>query len=441
MAEKTTIQEVLDFVDVISKFIEDKQYEVPYHLNLIDEMHINENGHSRILSKLIRYQSTEGKYIFLESLFKYVANKCEKKSFGDISIENPKITQERCRIDLWVLDNDYAVIFENKVYNAKDQEAQIARYIEHTMYDEISIDQYKKKRYEKDKIYVIYLPQKDNKDPDPQTWIKSELNYKEAFKERYAKATFDRVILPWLKDDVLPMIPRKDEMLECAVVQYIDYLEGLLGVREYDKMIDNMVQTKIKDHLGWKDDQLQNNIEQLDSYRVSIAQLSTNLLSVFYESLKNKLVTQYKYSKTTEKQGEENGLKCISGTFEVVEDKIYIFIYITANGILVNLQNSPDWEKPKKIKIVTTGTQEEVVYSPLCELIRSKVCKDIESTKIGCDNYEYLYVSKDGTVNKEGKYISKANMTWSEGANFLDELINRIEHWKNAILSAEDTLE
>ena len=30
---------------------------LPYHLNVIDELHINENGHSRILTKLLQYRS------------------------------------------------------------------------------------------------------------------------------------------------------------------------------------------------------------------------------------------------------------------------------------------------------------------------------------------------------------------------------------------------
>ena len=39
---------------------------LPYHLNVIDELHINENAHSRILCKLLQYQSENGKYEFLE---------------------------------------------------------------------------------------------------------------------------------------------------------------------------------------------------------------------------------------------------------------------------------------------------------------------------------------------------------------------------------------
>ena len=83
------------------------------------------------------------------------------RSFSKIKIKNPEITQEKERIDLWVKDKDYAIIFENKVYDANDQEAQIARYIVKT----------RAYRFSDDKIYVIYMPSTGEKEASEQTWI------------------------------------------------------------------------------------------------------------------------------------------------------------------------------------------------------------------------------------------------------------------------------
>ena len=131
-AEHSSIQSTLDFAEGVAGTIAKNKHLVPYHLNLIDELHINENGHSRILYKLLEYRNPNGDYIFLKSLLKYIARNCE--AFEKICVINPEITQELCRIDLWIRDRagGYAIIFENKVYNATDQEAQIARYIECT---------------------------------------------------------------------------------------------------------------------------------------------------------------------------------------------------------------------------------------------------------------------------------------------------------------------
>lgn len=234
-AEHRSIQSTLDLAEGVAKVIEENKHLVPYHLNLIDELHINENGHSRILYKLLEYRDPEGRYKFLESLLKYIAKDCEK--FGEISVTKPEITQELCRIDLWVRDKDYAIIFENKVYNATDQEAQIARYIECTQGC----------GYPLDKIFVVYLPQSDDKDPSEDSWGK----YKEDFASRYVKFSFRNGVLPWLKSDVLPSIPDKDPLLKSAIEQYVDYLEGLFKQRESDKILNIMVEDYIKQQLGF----------------------------------------------------------------------------------------------------------------------------------------------------------------------------------------------
>ena len=230
-----SIQSALDLAEGVAGTIAKNKHLVPYHLNLIDELHINENGHSRILYKLLEYRTPDGDYIFLKSLLKYIARNCE--AFEKICVINPKITQELCRIDLWVRDKDYAIIFENKVYNATDQEAQIARYIECTQGN----------GYPLDKIFVIYMPQKDDKDPVDDSWGE----YKEAFASRYVKFSFRNGVLPWLKSDVLPSIPDKDKLLKSAIEQYVNYLEGLFKQRESDKILNTMLENYITEQLGF----------------------------------------------------------------------------------------------------------------------------------------------------------------------------------------------
>ena len=234
-AEHRSIQSALDLAEGVARTIAKNKHLVPYHLNLIDELHINENGHSRILYKLLEYRNPNGDYIFLKSLLKYISKNCE--AFEKICVTNPKITQELCRIDLWVRDKDYAIIFENKVYNATDQEAQIARYIECTQGNGCPLD----------KIFVVYMPQKDDKDPADDSWGE----YKEAFASRYVKFSFRNGVLPWLKSDVLSSIPDKDKLLKSAIEQYVDYLEGLFKQRESDKILNTMLENYITEQLGF----------------------------------------------------------------------------------------------------------------------------------------------------------------------------------------------
>lgn len=292
-AEHRSIQSALDLAEGVAGTIAKNKHLVPYHLNLIDELHINENGHSRILYKLLEYRNPDGDYIFLKSLLKYISKNCE--AFEKICVTNPGITQEQCRIDLWVRDKDYAIIFENKVYNATDQEAQIARYIECTQGN----------GYPLDKIFVIYMPQKDDKDPVDDSWGE----YKEVFASRYVKFSFRDGVLPWLKSEVLPSIPDKDKLLKSAIEQYVDYLEGLFKQRESDKQLYIMIENYIKEKLGLNDDPFMNKkkldrkIEELDEVKQYLVNMIDDYKTQIFEQWKqhfNRCFTQYRCELTND---------------------------------------------------------------------------------------------------------------------------------------------
>ncbi|MBP5722235.1 MAG: PD-(D/E)XK nuclease family protein [Bacteroidales bacterium] len=211
--EEKDFEQLLKFSKKFKKKKIEEEKKLPYHINVIDELHINENGHSRVLTKLLQYRN-KNKYVLLQSLLKYITEKKKKTEFRRIKIDAPTITQEKKRIDLWVRDTEYAIIFENKVYDATDQKAQIYRYIKKTK---------DARRYKDEQIYVIYLS-RDGKEPDPQSWGK----YKESFVSRYVNLSFRNDILPWLRECILSKFNNnnKEKYLQSAILQYIDFLEG-----------------------------------------------------------------------------------------------------------------------------------------------------------------------------------------------------------------------
>ena len=222
--------ELLKIGNILCRTYESEKLKLPYHLNIIDELHINENGHSRILMRLFCYRNEKGEYEFLKSFIDYIQSNTHSDEFKRIKIDNPTITQEEQRIDLWVRDKSYAIIFENKVYNASDQDAQLHRYIEKT----------KGKGYNTNNIFVIYLPQYYH-EPDEQSWGE----YQRDFESRFVIIPFQDGIIKWLKEYVLPNIRYKDQYLFSAVTQYIDYLEGLFGIRTINnRLIMNLEKYK-----------------------------------------------------------------------------------------------------------------------------------------------------------------------------------------------------
>ena len=172
------VHQLLEVAEAVRQKSERAKALLPYHINLIDELYINENGHSRILAKLLQYRSGKGQYEILQSFIDFVISNSLIDDGSKIHIQEPVITQETERIDLWVRDKDYALIFENKVYNAADQDAQLSRYIEKT----IDIG------YNAEQIYVFYLPQYQH-DPDERTWG-DNTSTKEGFKSRFAVLSF-----------------------------------------------------------------------------------------------------------------------------------------------------------------------------------------------------------------------------------------------------------
>lgn len=237
------------FSEEFARHLKEERLKLPYHLNLMDELHPNENAHSRILLRLLQFANEQGEFEIYQSLLHYI--KQRQPGFGNITIDKPRMTQEEARIDLWVRDEAYAIIFENKIYNAQDQEAQLARYIEKTV-------ELPGKKYEAEKnIFVVYLSSDGRQEPDGQSWVNDKgIDYRPIIGNRYINLSFRNDIYPWLKEQVLPNVRCKDVYLKTALVQYVDYLEGRYYLRETEKQLkmkmDAFIEGKLE--LQGKDD-------------------------------------------------------------------------------------------------------------------------------------------------------------------------------------------
>ena len=175
------MQKVFTLVKDINDFVNAKKKNLPYNINVIDELHANENAHSRILRKLLQYQDSFNRYRILESLIHYISLLEGKTEFANIKIQAPTITQETERIDLWVRDTKtkYSIIFENKIKGAIDQDNQLARYILKTI----------NQKFDEKNIFIVYLSA-DEKKPADYSWKYEGQNYESKFKNRYVNLSF-----------------------------------------------------------------------------------------------------------------------------------------------------------------------------------------------------------------------------------------------------------
>ena len=236
-------ENLLSVIDIVNSFAEVYQKEkskLPFSFNVIDELHINENGHSRVLAKLLQYK-VERKYPILESFIKLLQSKCQCEM--NIKIGSPDISNEQNRIDALIVEKGkYAIIIENKIYWASDQKDQIDRYVDCVRQSEFKTND---STGLLENVFVVYLTQDGRKEVSSESFNKARavLGWKSDSEQgQFIPLNYKDDILPWLKNDVLPNCTLKEDLLSSGIKQYIDYLDGLLGLRK--SQIDLMYNMK-----------------------------------------------------------------------------------------------------------------------------------------------------------------------------------------------------
>lgn len=226
--------EIFDNVNKLSNSLigiyKKEKSKLPYHINIVDLLWANENAHSRIFAELLK-QNSLNKYDILESLYDYL--RIINSDFDRKPIK-PRITSEKDRIDLLILDTDHAIIIENKIHGATDQPEQLARYI----------DKVKNQGFKENKIWVIYLTRYGD-EPENQSWR----NYKDDFLGRFFRISFRNDVLLWLEEAVLPNCKIKDVYLKSTIEQYIDHLKGIFNLRTNQNEMNKELQNHIKQEL------------------------------------------------------------------------------------------------------------------------------------------------------------------------------------------------
>lgn len=227
------VVEDFELTKSLAQYYEEQEATLPFHINVIDALYANENAHTRILTHLLKYKE-EGKYLILSSFLKRIQT-FNAESFD---IENSKVYFNKDNIDgLIEKECEYAIIIENKIHWADDQDKQIERYVTTEI----------EKGIPADNIWVIYLTRDGRKKVEDYSLTEKT---RDLLKDRFVEMDYRHDILPWLKDDILPNCRLKEDLLASAIKQYIDHLEGLLGMRDTRKDFREKVQNKIANSIG-----------------------------------------------------------------------------------------------------------------------------------------------------------------------------------------------
>ena len=262
-----------------------------YNANIITELHANENAHSRILRMFLQYDDGKKKYPILG---KFLDIPKVKQVFGNKEFKSPVFTNERERIDVLIEEpRSFAIIIENKINGAPDQDTQLERYIKSVeSHGSISFDN----------IYAIYLTDNGEKIVDECSLTKEakkKLNYNgSADMGRFIPLNYRYDILPWLEKEVLPNCIEKEDLLISALKQYIDYLKCMFGIIENEEQ-KILIMEKLKEEIGISGNDLESvekcfkTIEELECLKNRVVELKNGLVENWVEEYIKKPFREY----------------------------------------------------------------------------------------------------------------------------------------------------
>ena len=158
----------------------------------------------------------------------------------------------------------YAIIFENKIWNAEEQPNQLANYIK-GMHEP-------KYGFTDEQIYIVYLPSNDEHRPTSKSWNKT---YQQAFESRYKSISFKEGIIEWLESDDLKVID--DECFAHSRFLFTDYLKRVFNLTETDNMENQRISELIRKELELSDNDICYNIAKLTAKQNEITECVNQL--------------------------------------------------------------------------------------------------------------------------------------------------------------------
>ena len=216
----------MDSIEEIKKQYRDLCKTLDNNINFLSIVPMNEDNHTDILAEILRFR-LNGKQAFIKSFLKCAFSDSVFDDEWDISTQNNFI-------DCLLESKPNAIIIENKVRGAADQNNQIQSYIDHLLKNEYKIEN----------IFVIYLTAFGG---SPNQASLPEKQRKELTENgRYAEINYYNDILPWLEKDVLPQCPYREQSLISSLQLYIDCLKRMFGIDVRQQTIAKKMQTVLE---------------------------------------------------------------------------------------------------------------------------------------------------------------------------------------------------
>lgn len=248
-------------IQLVRKEVEENR---PYHFNALLNSSPLEPNVSSIFAGFLR-QKTDGRYSVLESFVKFCFGDTFTSSIEKPIIETETEVKDLKRIDILIYEKGkYAIVIENKIWDATEQPNQLANYIKGVKEPKFG--------FTDNQIYVIYMPSTDEHRPTNASWSKS---YQQAFESRFRNISFRDSVIGWLESDDIQTID--EEYFSHSRFLFIDFLKRVFRLTKTDNMENQKIDEYISQELGLKENDNSYNIAKLTAKFNEITECANQL--------------------------------------------------------------------------------------------------------------------------------------------------------------------
>ena len=240
--KKISYDILINLASEIANIEKEEKAKLPHKANIIDNIHICENAHSRILTTLLNYAGHDHSFPIYQTFIDLLKKKC--CSIKNIIIRKPNIVTQEENIDILIDESPtYSIIIENKVCGAPDTETQIQRYVETVQKHNVANND----------IFVVYLTLngcKKVKDISLTPKAKDILDYDDKKLCRFIELNYKDDLLPLLESSANQIDIEKEPILYSSLIQYADFWKGRFCLRDGEKKITQKIVKYMEDKLN-----------------------------------------------------------------------------------------------------------------------------------------------------------------------------------------------
>ena len=328
----------LELYEAIKKIKKEVEEKYPHYVNVISDLQPDEPKVSKILAGFFKQRQDGVNYVLKDFVRKNLGESLASQIVKPI-IEAEEGVEDQKRIDILVYEKGkYAIVFENKIWNAPEQPKQLANYIKGIRAPKYELSD--------EQVFIVYLPSTDEHGPTDTSWSEE---LQSQFAERYFSISFREGILEWLKSLNLDNI--NDETLKLSRLLFIDYLNKVFYLTEQGNMENKKIDEYIHNILELNNDKgkninvLTSKISEISDCVNQLERIRKDYCCQVINEISQKLEEEYiGYTICKDQKFTQSIYTGIAIPYRDKKDAIYILIGFEGRNFIYGATYAPDYK-------------------------------------------------------------------------------------------------